>query len=174
MSGWFHYTMSDFWKKKRSYIICQYFTQIISLNHHNSSMRYHCYYLYFMDREAQSGYELTQGHIPSKWHKQNTTWRMVGDTRNVYIEKGNSRISFKNGGLEAMSLKTTCTFQIWNSKISPDALYMTHFLYYIHLHAFILKMCIFTCIHLTNVVYFPLLHSRNSIMHWECTTKQDR
>lgn len=67
---------------------------------------------------------------------------MVGDTRNVYPEKENSRISFKNGGSETMSLKTTCTFQIWNSKISPGALYMTHFHHYIHLHVFILKMYI--------------------------------
>ena len=42
------------------------------------------------ETEAQSGYELTQGHTATKWYKQSLTWRIVGYTRNVYPENENS------------------------------------------------------------------------------------
>ena len=69
------------------------------------------------ETEAQSGYELTQGHTATKWYKQSLTWRIVGYTRNVYPENENSRILFKDGSLAPMTFKAADTFQIY-SKIN--------------------------------------------------------
>lgn len=87
--------------------MCQHVTQIISLNPHNS-VRYHCYYLCFTDREieAQSGYELLQGHTTKKWHKQSIIERMARDIRDDYPEKVNSRAWFEDGNLAKITLKT--------------------------------------------------------------------